>query len=289
MNRVSIIIYTIIMKNLLNFILLSSLILLSSCSDDDMSTKSENVSFDNYEVYDLENANAKIVEGDLVIEKLNENTSEFSFKLRPLTEQYWFNVYYRNLLISANRKITTKVNTLDKTTGEKFTGHGASFTSNQLQFYNGNDTVYSQKLFGISDDGEWNEPDIDTLVGPQPIWPIIWGAVAVGTYVLDKYDYKRITDYDANGNVTGSHSEHSWNGAAPPTDDGNGSVGIEMGEVNNYQFELYNNLLNEEPINAPDPNEPQQVVPVVIDGVEYTCTDINQIRIRDIINGRNPN
>lgn len=273
------------MKNLLNFILLSNLILLSSCSDDDINTKLENVSFDNYEVFDLENAKASIQEGDLVIEKLNENTSEFSFKLRPLTEQYWFNVYYRNLLISANRKITTKVNTLDKVTGEKHIGHGASFTANQIQFYHGDDTVYSQKLFGIGENGNWNEPDIDTLVGPQPIIPIIWGAIAVGAYVLDKYDYKR---HNA-ANPEESYSEHSWNGAAPPTDDGNGSVGIEMGEVNNYQFELYNNLLNEEPINTPDPNEPQQVVPVVIDGVEYTCTDINQIRIKDIINGRNPN
>ncbi|MBB3123290.1 hypothetical protein FHS04_000787 [Mesoflavibacter sabulilitoris] len=274
------------MKSLFYFTLILSFILFVSCSGDDQTESSSNISKDNYEVYDLENAKATLENGELVVTKINENQSDFSFKLRPLTDQYWFNVYYSNLLIYGSRKVTTKVNTSNKVTGEKYLDRGVTFNSEKMQFHNGNDIIYSQKLFGIGPEGEWNEPDIDTIVSPQPIWPIIWGAVAVGAYVLDKYDYKRINEYDADGNLIGSTSEHSWNSSAPPTDDGNGNTGIVMGETNDYQFEIYNNLLNEEPIETPDPNEPQQVAPIVIDNVEYSCTDINIIRIKDIINGR---
>lgn len=276
------------MKNLFYFTFILSFISFTSCSNDDATELPPSICKDNYEVFDLENAKATLENGELVITKINENQSDFSFKLRPLTDQYWFNVYYSNLLIYGNRKVTTKINMYNKVTGERYLDRGVTFNSEKMQFHNGNDNIYSQKLFGIGPEGNWNEPDIDTIVSPQPIWPIILGAVAVGTYVLDKYDYKRITKYDADGNVIESTSEHSWNSSAPPSEDGNGNIGVLMSETNDYQFELYNNLLNGEPIENPDPNEPQQVIPVVIDGVEYTCTDINTIRIKDILNGRRP-
>ncbi len=277
------------MKNLFYFItLLLSVFFITSCSDDDSNSTPETVTKDNYEVYGLVNAKASMEGGDLVITKLDESLSDFSFNLRPLTEQYWFNVYYTNLLISGSKKVKTIVNTKDKFTGEKFTGRGSTFTLDNIQFHNSNDNIYSQKLFGIGPNGNWNEPDIDTIVGPQSIWPIIIGGAWAAKYILDHYSYERKTNYDADGNVTSSHTEHNWGGMAPPTDDGNGNIGIVMGDINEYGFELYNNLLNDIPIESPNPNEPNQVAPVVIDGVEYTCTDINRIRISGIFNGRKP-
>lgn len=245
----------------------------------------EPIAFDNYEVHSLENAKANIENGELIIRKINESISQFSFKLRPLTDQYWFNVYYNNLLISGNKKITTRFVTKEKSTGVKHLGKEVTFTSDQIHLNTGQD-VYKQRLIGINGGGNWRERDTDTIISPQPIIPIVW-AIAGAVYVLNKVDYHRDIERNGDGEVNKDTEGWSWNSAGPPIG-GNqeNGIGMIMNEDNIYQYELYNNLLNDEPIDIPDSNKPQPIAPVVIDGVEYTCTDIPFIKIKTIFNGR---
>lgn len=113
------------------------------------------------------------------------------------------------------------------------------------------------------------------------IWPwVIRGAIGLGAYVLDKYDYENETNYDQNGNATGSTSKHTWNIAQPEGDSLSDTTNVIM-TYENYEIPAFFDY----ELSSTNTNNSTERK---IDKTKIKCKNMDHIVISDILNQRGP-
>lgn len=246
----------------------SLLLTISSCTKEEEQQKP--ITFEGYEINNLENATAEEVDGVLQITKIDESLEDFKFTIKPLTEIYWINVIFDNLAFTENDKI--KVDYVANSEGNEFV---LTQTMDWDKMEIGSEFIGKPwALQGIYQGGDWANPDIeaegDSILA---IWPWVGRTVlsAATKYVLSKLDAKFRIEYDSNDGWSGE-AGISWDGHYGGIDSNGDEFGSDK-ELKSYELTMQNNI---------NPN----IAPETIDGVTYTCTELKGLRIKDIINGR---
>ncbi|MFK7772233.1 MAG: hypothetical protein AB8F94_08835 [Saprospiraceae bacterium] len=254
----------------------------NSCKEDitdiKIPTIQKEVEFDKHLITVTGNAQVSIIDNEVVIENLGEPQEEFSFYVKPLTDEYWINILFNNLIIDQNVKLIESNYTRQKDSGEKSLVAKTSYDMEKMQMEN-RMIGGSANLLVANSSGGWENPIEDiTIDSVQSIYPIVAGIIgglgSAAGFILNKISYKEVVVNDAAGNphVLGLKDWGCGCGIKDP------NTGEKYGDLDKQNaFELSQTTLNT-----------SNVVPVVIDGTQVTCTGLPFIKIGKILNGRAP-
>ncbi len=275
---------SIILKFSKTLLLLSAILCLSSCVkeiDDfnlpDPPKIQKKVEFDEHAIEVIGNAAIEIVDGEVQIKNLGKADEPFSFYVRPLTDDYWINILFNDLILAKGKEVSSSRFIKNKETGERSMIANTTFNVEGMTL-DGEVVGKSANLLVATPNGGWEEPfediEMERVQGFWP-WDDLLDAAEKALTKID-YTYKESTTQHPDGSTTTTSTHTVSLGSNQALTDGNGLTLGEPDEMNHYEL-----TWTPEPITG-------NIAPRTIDGMEVTCTGYPVIKIGAILNGRAP-